>query len=179
MTYLCPYSGLNFKGTCPVTQCHAHINSHDSGCFHHLIKKNTYGIAEIAYSQDLNFNVTKNIINKNTTKIKRFLSIKKILDKLASNKTSQCTNCGVIKDQDCKNSVKCKQRLILSKKIHKEIPPDIVSTLNLQDNDIWKILSFKDKSKEYSIHELLYVSPHLKDEVLRLTPRSKKNGRHF
>jgi len=168
--YKCPYSNTEFTTTCPVKNCHANISSHESGCFFNLIKKESYGVSEIAYSQGISYKQAKINVDKGINKIKATLDLKYILEKINLRSVSQCPTCKVVRATGrCSSRKICLKRQEWTASVFSQIPEDMMEILNIKQSDIWKLMQLKSITKDCDVAAALQLTAQHKEEFNLLT----------
>lgn len=153
--YTCPTSMVDYTGMCPITRCPANVShlARKSGCVYNFLHgKQELTAIELSYVFKLDVKVTKKIIEEGEEAIQRVLLLNKILSRARETikVTSYCDRCGVLRTSygNCINTVKCDERLELTKPLLTRYPFDL-EELHITNKDIFLLLHNRTKINAY------------------------------
>lgn len=125
--YMCPSSGVSFRGCCPVITCPAnisHVRNKEPGCAYLVLNTPTLNPYNLAYVFKIPVKKVKERISKDKRRIYASLFIAEAFEKHVTLPKHQCENCGVglLSGSACINNKKCRARVNLFKKRIRRFP---------------------------------------------------------
>jgi len=169
--YTCPYSGVEYLDTCPVTTCPANISKvpdRPSGCFFNFLQKTDFTKFELAYAFDVPVRQIEKEDEKGRKSIQNITMFNTLLKKVKLFKKHKfhCPKCGVLRTNygPCLNEIKCKERAHLAKKVLSAYPFNI-EEFGVTKDDIFVIMHNRKKLNKYlktkeegmSVHQITQI----------------------
>lgn len=145
MEWTCPYSGLPYRGNCPVVRCPANLSGVEerpSGCFHQFMENKTeFGVHEIAYAFGGRSKHVEREIELGKRRLEKVVVLQHLLQHVRKFNHHHCQKCGIVRltSGDCLNPSRCQERAAYWQRISTRRPFSIPE-LKFTSQDFYRIL---------------------------------------
>lgn len=153
--YICPYSGIEFKNTCPVTNCPANISDlpdRPSGCFLNFMHKTDISKFEVAYVLNMSVRAVEICEAEGKEAIRCVTLFNEVVQqlRLLNMHKLYCPRCGVLRTSKgpCLNKDKCTERLNIAQRLLNQYPFNI-EEFGMTKEDIFKLFHNRVRINKY------------------------------